>query len=473
MLTSSKHTILLLNILEILEQQIKPISSKQLTELIGIYSQPKILSACKKLQDIIMNVSNKDRLSINHAGIFFERKPSNLSYLYEEILKDDIEYEILKKLFSDRTFDTLNFCYNYGISESSLKRTIQEINTSFIDYDLHISVAKMTKLSGSEHHICLNFYYFLWSVHRELKNIPWIKDVKKYYQVANQLHRFLELESTEASISLFALRYFVIENTQKKGKFISFEQNALDSLENFFIPEIPPFLKDWHYNNWLFLYLTIFASSYSDASYKVSQLEMPIFYSLSNLWIDTFKTYFDQSFNLDPSLIRTRLLKEWLSATFLYIKEDDLIQTISLNDSPINFYRNKYPDYFSIFEHFWNEIQHSFSPFKTSFVKSNNLMLCTMISPPNEYIRQINIFIFSDINFYFEEYLKTYLQYKFDLEFKLNFVNNYKEADILIGTANYYLDILTTNQPYLIIHPSLSMIDLKELKRKLKEITEK
>lgn len=132
------------SILFALEEETEFISSRELTYIVGDYSQSTIKKICRDIQEDIESLYPSDLVTLiidQRNGIKLIRKPYvNLQKLLSTIFSAELGYELLQQLLLQRTISTIDFCNTYYISESQLRRKIKDINASLVKHDISISL---------------------------------------------------------------------------------------------------------------------------------------------------------------------------------------------------------------------------------------------------------------------------------------------------------------------------------------------
>lgn len=124
------------------------LQKKVVTEL--HYSEPTLYRDIYLLNQIIkpakINTNNKINLTIPSN--------SNFRHIYSSILSSSTEFKLIEELFffENHTFSSL--ADRLFLSSSSIRRVIQRINISLLDYQIQISSYPL-KLVGSENNICI------------------------------------------------------------------------------------------------------------------------------------------------------------------------------------------------------------------------------------------------------------------------------------------------------------------------------
>jgi hypothetical protein len=143
------------NILFALEEEIQFISSRELTQIVGDYSQSTIKKICRELQEEIEQTYPTDVSTLiidQRNGIKLTRQACiNYQKLLATIFSDELGYELLQQLLLKRSISTLTFCNSHYISESQLRRKIKEINSSLKKHNIHVTLSNEITISGEEY----------------------------------------------------------------------------------------------------------------------------------------------------------------------------------------------------------------------------------------------------------------------------------------------------------------------------------
>ena len=152
------------NILFALEEETHFISSRELTRIIGNYSQSTIKKICRELQEELEKTYPADLATLiidQRNGIKLLRKPFiNYQKLLSSIFSAELGYELLQQLLLKRTISTLAFCNSHYISESQLRRKIKDINASLKKHKIYISLSTDITIVGEEYRLRSFFFVF-------------------------------------------------------------------------------------------------------------------------------------------------------------------------------------------------------------------------------------------------------------------------------------------------------------------------
>lgn len=142
------------------------------------------------------------------VGVRLHRQNMNYYLLLEKIYTKDLIYQIYRLLFLERSFLSEDFCEEYQVSFSTLRRLVQRIKESLHSFEVLIQIGKKTSISGNEAHIRLIFFMVFYKVHRNLSSLSWV-DSSLYINKAKQICAFFYENPQEERLEIFSLWLYI------------------------------------------------------------------------------------------------------------------------------------------------------------------------------------------------------------------------------------------------------------------------
>ncbi|MFC4772806.1 hypothetical protein [Enterococcus hermanniensis] len=104
-----------------------------------------------------------------------------------------------------------------------------------------------------------------------------------------------------------------------------------------------------------------------------------------------------------------------------------------------------------------------------SYMRYLCLTICLAIFPLKDYLPEIKIHLTSDVDSAYKNYLKQAIALHFKNFYSLHFIDNFKQAEIIVSTLPFPNQYLTPSQKSLVIRAQLSEKDFGALEQLLKK----
>lgn len=252
-----------IKILTVLVKERNPLSIDRLVEKTKLNLTSYTIN--KQLQDLTEQIktlypADKVSLNIKNQTVFLNKQGMNISLLLETIYKNDMFYHIIFPLLQEEYVNVADFSYQVGISISTLRRYVKEINTQLLPYRLHITLAQRMTLTGTKVDRSFFTFSFLFRIHHQFFKVALEKDAVDYVELTRKIFSYLNLPSGDSFlIEKFSFLTFAISQQQhfKKSKPLTVQQEELYSA--FKLKEKPLFLANWSQRGWDTFLLTLFS----------------------------------------------------------------------------------------------------------------------------------------------------------------------------------------------------------------------
>ncbi len=468
-----KNTLLKRNIIDTLDRRTQPFTYKELAEAIQTSSVTTLQTTCKELADLMEQLYPDHSCSLviqkenQGTAVTLLRSSDNLQLFYDYLYSADLAYEILQTLLFERKTSTVLFCMDHGLSESSLKRKIKDINQEIDDFDLRITCAKQLSLKGPEAKVRAFYYIFLRSVHRQFFTIPVINNLTTDYQLATDLAEYLGVSGDLTLVERFAYWVLITRLAISKGKKLQLSQEDLLIMSTLEFPEQPAFLPNWSTQDWNFL-LTVVYCSLSENFQLPLKAENLVDAPQQQSWIQLFQKNFrlltiDEEQLIHMKLNQLKMTVHFfpLSSTFLttlqaFVGLDDLTEM--------------YPLYLQRFEAFWQEWSEQLPNPELEMFRMFSLATCISIMPMDQLLPEIAVYVYSETSDSFKQYLRIKLNFYFSNRYTLKFVETPEDADLLLSTVPFYDEQCSPQQKHLIVRARVSQKDLDNIAECLREL---
>lgn len=422
-----------------------------------------IQSICREINDdFYHNIKEENILaSTVGEGIKFVGNlkyiPEFMSYLYRQ----DINYKILTESFFS-TISPIKFCDTYGLSLSTLKRKVIEVNKSLAEVELEIQLKNTIQLIGDESKRRVFLFYLINYVVFDLKDVPKLVNLHYYSSLASSVlqHTNFDIPShLEASFILWL--YIVDFSVRKKNELEPMDPHDQSLLSNSVFIKKPKELSHWDIRDWRFysLFNSINGIFSEDSMVNLEAFKEAVVGNIS-LWVDLFKKDFKILSEQEEDSLLTKCVQVILLSSFIYINEDLKRWILRTNTLP----QNSDPELETRFEKMWSEYLELERPFPQPFFKLVSFLLVRNLYLYDELRTPIYINLKLSSGTLLNEYVTSLIYKRFSNDYRLSFMKSSKDADLIITTKQ----IETTSQTTIIfISDSLSEEDFSRIEMAL------
>lgn len=470
----SKNTLLKREIIEVLDRTKQPISYKELHATIPYVSLSKLKATCVELAELMEQIYPEKTCFLqfikekNTVSIALIRSSNNLQFLYDYIYSDDLAYDILQVLLLRRTISTMEFCHNNGVSESKLKRKLKDINHELISFNLYISCSNQLNLKGREINIRSFHYILLRIVHRQYFTIPKSSSLQENYQLGKHIANYLGVFPNDSPlIERFAYWVLITRTGLFRGEKLQFNRKEEQLISNLVFTKKPIFLARWSQQDWQFLLIAIHCSMSDHFQLKLKDESLPK-PTRQKQWVELFQNYFRPLTAKETEIAFDKLQKIELTTYFFPLSTNFLLvlkEFVGLSDLSL-----MYPRYMQQFDYFWQDWSSQFPALNSDMFYMFSLLTSISFFPMEELLPDIAVYAFSENSDVFKQYIKIKITFFFSNRYHLTFVDSPQEADLLIGTTNFYEEDTLPNQKYLIVRTKVCQKDLDNIQVALEEI---
>lgn len=467
------------NILFALEEETQFISSRELTQIVGNYSQSTIKKICRELQAEIEMAYPSDLATLvidQRNGIKLIRKPFiNYQKLLAAIFSAELGYELLQQLLVSRSISTISFCQTHYISESQLRRKIKDINASLEKHEIYISLSTDITIVGEEYKLRSFFFVFLFTIHRQFSHIGWSKNKDSVMLIAEQIASHLAIDTDHQTLEILSIWLF-ITMTAIKGhwKLIYTEQEA-NMLNSFLMPECPALLTDWQKEDWQFLVISIYASDIIDFHLQVNleavKKELPL--QDAAIWIDLFEEIFMPLTDIQQEFVYKKFVKQLLSHHF-FEPDENILNNFTKGYS--DELKDLYPVLIDKYDTLWRRFTHDVETNSYEYFKIESLLLCFYLVPTKIFFPKVKIYIHSDLTFLYTKHIEFRVSTRFCEKYFVEFTSDLHKADIILSTVSLkgmdeYVSDFNNLVPIILINSKISENDFAKIEDTLIQIT--
>ncbi|MDU5336958.1 helix-turn-helix domain-containing protein [Enterococcus sp.] len=476
MLGMDRATLLKIQIIETLDGLQAPISLKELQEKIGHASLGTIRVNCKELQGIIEDLYTEEDYSLNlrmnnGRGIQLNRSSTNLQSLTSYLYKQDLACEIIRTVLAKRKISAIQFCMDNNISESKLRRKIKEINQDLTDYDLYISCSAKMSLKGREIDIRRFYYIFIRGLYHQFIQIEWI-NTETYFQLAQQIGEYLKLMNNPTNLEMISFWLLITNQSLSKKGTLVFNDAELDWLNRFKYPKKPAFLKTWDTNEWKFFLYAIYSSLLNDFELQPKNSSQELFFDQAiSRWIEYFTHYF-RPLNSREQKFVARKIRQHYAAFALFRLNDPMIDQLR-NSVALNDVQTDFPYYFRRFDAFWKDFTQAVPGFDRRQLRIYSFLTCVTLFSIENCLPELSVYVFSEHSELFGIFIQEKINLHFKNRYHLNFVDDPRDARLIIGTSPSCKNFLSEGQKCVIIRSNISATDYLDIEAILESMVNK
>ncbi|WP_122646810.1 helix-turn-helix domain-containing protein [Enterococcus mediterraneensis] len=441
----SKYNQLKIEIIEQLDQINQEISYNVLcSRLSKNMSVSSLYTLCKELESDIAHVypHHNVYLKVTPSTIQLIRYSSTLLYLYHAIFSSDLSYKIIESLFYKRYFTTEDFCFKQGVSLSTLRRKVKDLNEFLYSYQLHITVSSrvslkpLTKKKNGEFNIRFYLFSFLYTVHRQVQNIQWIRDNDKLQDLQKRIFMELGIEFTEGTTDAILLWLYVIQVSALNNHSLHFSEDEYLLIDQLGFSKKPDYLITWTNEDWYFFNIVLCSFDLTGLVIN-KELMIPseaeeIVQDIHTIWLESFEKEFHFLSAVQSKTAYRYLRKRYILQLFFPINEVTIQQFNFFNKAV---FHATYPLYYRKFQNMWQHFENLLSKtkLKLSYFETEALLLSIYLVPPTFSLPDFKIYILSDLGCFYEVYVREQISNSLKSIVNLNYVDNSVEADLTVS----------------------------------------
>lgn len=458
-----------LDMLHILENQTDFISTNQLQSILGysnMYLVKKTLRELKEemqyfydKEDVILIISQRNGVRLLHTI-------DNLHPFIIDFLNNDIAIQLLITILFEREVVTETFCETFYISESSLRRKVKEINQHLDFYELKITLSRKMHLVGPENKIRLLTFALLFFIYRTSEDTQWGDQYMENGHLVKQLEIYLDIHNSaiQRDILFFVVLSYTI--SIEKGEPYQPEKSEIFYFDNFDFPDKPDFLFHWSLYDWKLFTMSIYSTALHSKLLEPSQVKNLFPKNKLVRWKQLFALNFRELTTKESLLVEESLAKQFLTRSF-FIIDNDLFDSFHIVD--YEKMEQIFPIFVAKFEYFWQTFIAEFPESNFHYIKNVNFLFCLHLMPVESFFMEIRIYIY-DIPDVIKTYIQLQILNRFGSKFKLIFVDEQMEADLILGISSFHEFPPNKIPSYLCIKMNLTMTDYAQIELKINTI---
>lgn len=460
------------DIIRILSEQETFISTSYLLELLGYSNLGQVKKLCAELQEYIQESFSENEFELitsTRNGIRLKTHAGrNAQNLMDFIGSKDLAFEIYKSVLFERVVSTEDFCQENFVSASTLQRKIIKINEEVNKNSIHLSFSRQKfSIHGKESTLRSFAFIFLYVKHRQISNVPWIKNKDYYLDLSSKIADHLELSFRSTQLESFSLFLFIFETAIQQGHAFIFEKENLPYKKDLKFPTKPPFLL-WGEEEWQALLLMTYNSNI--ANYNIP-IDTSAFYSddfeeLITEWINCFEQHFAPFDMKQRAFLSQNLLKQYFS-DYMFTVDEILMKTFPAVD--FRLIEQTQPFYMHRFNNFWQSLSDKPASFKISNLKTQSFLLCEYFFPLRNSQPEVKLYVFTDLTALSLHRIQDTIQVYFSNKYKITIVSTLEEADVIVGNINFREESLSEDQNFVMTRLQLAFRDFLNIDTAIKK----
>ncbi len=188
--------------------------------------------------------------------VIFKQKNFSIKFIYQKILANSIEFNILEALFFENTLTINTLAEDMYLSTSTLRRIIKKMNPILSTEGFHIRYSPLS-IVGDEQKICNFIIYYIIEKYNDETNFFKNRQINFAYQLLETTIRLKNIELTYSDKRKVVIWVLTVLNRSKINKTSGKEKNFPDE-KNLFIYMKTFFKIDLKNNKYIRFLNTIF-----------------------------------------------------------------------------------------------------------------------------------------------------------------------------------------------------------------------
>lgn len=158
-------------------------------------------------------------------------------------------------------------------------------------------------------------------------------------------------------------------------------------------------------------------------------------------WIDYFSIHF-RPLNGPEQKFVTRKVKQHYAALAFFRLNDPMVEQLSRSIA-LHKVRTQFPYYFRRFEAFWQDFTQAVPEYNRRQLRLYSFLTCVTLFSLENCLPEISVYAFSESSELFSIFIKEKINLNFKNRYHLTFVENPRDAQLIIGTSptckNFYM----------------------------------
>ncbi|HLQ39522.1 MAG TPA: helix-turn-helix domain-containing protein [Tetragenococcus sp.] len=458
------------DILDLLDNQTDFLTMTQIVESLKYPSLHAVKSSCHLLKENIDQLYDPTELELiisQRGGVRLKRNNVSLQKLTDNINSQAIAYQLTVQLLANKMLNVNRYCEENYLSKSTLARYakkakifIKKFGPSGIDITLSDSI----RITGEEAILRITFYFILKSGYNRLTKVA---DKKRILKQTKQILHYLNISVNQTQLQHLALWVFVCQNAVDHKWLLQKEENFFTYANSYQYIAQPDFLVDWQAADWQLFLLFFYSLGYISVNGAVILKQDDLFKETIDCWFASFEKYFFAATKEQKEQM-TAVLQHQIQYYRLTQFTDNIQEAIESPRMP--FFEEHYPVYSRKFQGFWQDFTLCL-PDSTmaNGLYADSLTDCIALAPLDYFMPRLLIYVITETTAMHMKLIEGIIK-NYCANYKIDFVNDFHEADIIISSVNF-VDPLEDWQILINIRTSLPKNDLKHIYQVVKRLT--
>ena len=475
MLGLSKVSLIKKNIFEYLLGKGTEVSISEIAE----FTKVSINTTYKYLGEItieLAEVYQDNELVIKknnmHKYILIQKENVCLIEYYKKLFEKEISYGLIKSLLLNQSISLNQFCEEKFISQATFRRKIREINNTLVKINVKLEISgNNIRFSGDEISIKTVLFLFIWRFYRQISNIEWLENkdlyLSKAKSITNILHLNLDINQIE-TLSIWI--YILLERNFDSNNFMT--QEKIKEINNFFVDLPIEGLEEYSLQNQSLLLLILYSSEifqieFERNSNSALNKKIELFY---DCWLENFRDIFEIAIPSTKLIDIYNRLARFCVSNYIF-RLDIAFESMRL--VKIDYRRiNKNADqFFDKFDRFTKAMIDQYPVLATiCYFEETSYYLVNFLTSVNNYKKVIRIHLQTELGKNYDVTMKSKLIEEFQGKFKIEFVSELEENDLVVTTLMNRLTKRLPKEKIVYISLALTSFDLEMINKTLEDI---
>lgn len=407
-----------------------------------------------------------------HKYILIQKENICLIEYYKKLFEKEISYALIKSLLLNQSISLSQFCEDKFISQATLRRKVREINQTLIKINVQLKISgNNVSFSGDEISIKTVLFLFIWRFYRQISNVEWLENKSVYLSKAKSIAYSLNLNFDENQIETLSIWiYILLERNFDSNNLIT--KNKIIEINNFFVDLPIEGLEEYSLQNQSLLFLILYSSEVFQIEFERNSKsplnkKIKLFYEC---WLEKFTESFQIEIDPDKSVeIYNRLARFCLSN---YIFRLDIafesMRLVKINYREIN---KNADEFFNKFDEFIGTLTDQYPVLKTiCYFEETSYYLVDFLTSVDNYKKTVRIYLQTELGKIYDVTMKSKLLKEFQGKFKIEFVLDIEESDLVLTTLMNGLTKRVPKERVVYISLALTSFDLGRITKSLEEI---
>ncbi|MBO0447050.1 helix-turn-helix domain-containing protein [Enterococcus ureilyticus] len=475
MLGLSKVSLIKKNIFEYLLGRGTEVSISEIAE----FTKVSINTTYKYLAEITIELTEvyqdnelfikKDNM---HKYILIQRENVCLIEYYRKLFEKEISYGLIKSLLLNQSISLSQFCEDKFISQATCRRKIREINDTLVKINVKLEISEnKIKFSGDEISIKTVLFLFIWRFYSQISNIEWLENkdlyLSKAKSIAYSLHLSFDINQIE-TLSIWI--YILLERNFDSNNLMT--QEKIKEIDKFFVDIPIEGLEEYSLQNQSLLLLILYSSEVFQIEFERnsnSRLNKKI-ESFYDCWLENFRNFFQIEIPANKLTDIYDRLARFCVSNYIF-RLDIAFESMRLVKIDYRKINKNADQFFDKFDRFTEAMINQYPVLATiCYFEETSYYLVNFLTSVNNYKKVIRIHLQTELGKNYDITMKSKLVEEFQGKFKIEFVSELQENDLVVTTLMNRLTKRLPKEKIVYISLALTSFDLEMINKTLEDI---